>query len=58
MDNNIKYVKQSETLKKGAEALVDRILTLTELLLHNQVIADKVERGGRKAAQLDVKAQT
>jgi multimeric flavodoxin WrbA/nitrite reductase/ring-hydroxylating ferredoxin subunit len=58
MENNIKYVKQSKTLKKGAEALVDRILTLTELLLQNQVIADKVERGGRKAAQLDVKAQT
>lgn len=52
MENNIKFVSQSKALRKGAEALVDRILTLTQLLV-NQTVVDHVERGGRKACRLD-----
>lgn len=49
MENNIKYVKQSEHLKEGARELVDRAVAKAKGLLENSECQAKVGRGGRKA---------
>jgi hypothetical protein len=50
-------VKCSEELKAGARALVERSVEMAKLMVSGQLIPARLERGGRKAHQLDVKAQ-
>jgi len=57
MENNMRYVQQSADLRAGTEALVDRAVALADLLVRGNGQAVKLVRGGRKAHQLDVKAQ-
>lgn len=48
MENNVSYVKQSEMLKEGACALVDRSFALASDLIANEPLC-KVAAAGRKA---------
>ena len=48
MENNVLYVKQSEQLKVGTQALVDRSVALAADLIEHEPLC-KVARGGRKA---------
>jgi multimeric flavodoxin WrbA len=57
MENNVRYVKTSKDLKAGARALADRAIEMAGILVGGQIHTDLTERGGRKAHQLDVKAQ-
>jgi nitrite reductase/ring-hydroxylating ferredoxin subunit/multimeric flavodoxin WrbA len=57
MEHNIEYVTKSKDLRDGAEALVDRAITMAKALLHHALEGAKVPRGGRKAHQLDTRAQ-
>ncbi len=57
MENNMRYVQNSKALREGAQALVERTVDMAELLVTGQVPAITLVRGGRKAHQLDVKAQ-
>jgi multimeric flavodoxin WrbA/nitrite reductase/ring-hydroxylating ferredoxin subunit len=49
MENNVRLVRESEQLRDGARALVDRALELSRMLLASEREAGQVERGGRKA---------
>ncbi len=57
MERNVSYVKDSQELRDGAAGLVDRSLELAQRLLTTDRKPEKTTRGGRKAHQLDVKAQ-
>lgn len=57
MENNVRYVKDSNELRAGARALVDRSIEIAKVLIAGQMKDVSSERGGRKAHQLDVKAQ-
>jgi len=57
MENNVRYVENSESLKEGADGLVDRIIAMANLLVVEKLTSGKLARGGRKAFELDVKAQ-
>ncbi len=48
MENNVNYVKQSEFLREGARALIDRSVAMASDLIENEPMC-KVVRGGRKA---------
>jgi len=53
MERNVRYVKRSVGLHKGAKALVERALGMSKALLENEVCTAQVERAGRKAAPGD-----
>lgn len=57
MENNVRYVKESEDLHSGARALVERAVGMARLLVAGEIHVDMVQ-GGRKGHQLDVKAQS
>ena len=58
MENNVRYVQRSKALREGAEALVGRAVDMARLLVAGHVPERRLPRGGRKAHELDVKAQT
>ncbi len=56
MERNVQYVQRSKELREGAQSLVNRAVDMATLMV-GRVPDQKVARGGRKAHQLDVKAQ-
>jgi nitrite reductase/ring-hydroxylating ferredoxin subunit/multimeric flavodoxin WrbA len=52
MENNTREVQESQMLRTGAEALVDRCVTMSQTLLRDVLPCDHV-RGGRKGHPLD-----
>jgi multimeric flavodoxin WrbA len=54
MEHNIAAVQHSEELREGARALAERAVSLADTLIHRAGPPDKMERGGRKAHQLEV----
>jgi hypothetical protein len=57
MENNVRYVRDSEELRAGARALAERSVEMARMMIGGQLKEVAPERGGRKAHQLDVKAQ-
>jgi nitrite reductase/ring-hydroxylating ferredoxin subunit/multimeric flavodoxin WrbA len=57
MENNVRYVQMSKTLREGAEALATRAVETAKLMLSEQAPYQPMARGGRKGNELDVKAQ-
>lgn len=53
MENNVRYVEQSESLKEGARGLVDRCLEMAELMVAGHVHREKLVGGGRKGRSLE-----
>ena len=58
MERNVQYVMKSGELRTGAADLVARAVELSKTLLAAAPSEARMGRGGRKAHQLDVKAQT
>ena len=54
MEQNVADVKQSEELREGARALVERAVATARMLLKQKACSDKTVRGGRKAQRLDI----
>lgn len=54
MENNVRFVKQSDELREGARALADRCIKMADLMVHGQLPAHSRARGGRKAHKLKV----
>ncbi len=54
MENNCKYVAQSEELREASHELVGRSVELSKRLLATQTPPEQIPRGGRKAHRLDV----
>ncbi|MCB9895039.1 MAG: NAD(P)H-dependent oxidoreductase [Planctomycetes bacterium] len=52
MEENVRLVKNSERLRDGVRALVDRSAAMAQTLLGSQACPVKVNRGGRKAGPL------
>ncbi len=57
MENNTRYVRNSKMLHDGAAALAGRAVALATVLVQNVKPAGEPVRGGRKAHQLDTRAQ-
>jgi multimeric flavodoxin WrbA len=57
MERNVQYVMKSGELRAGAADLVARAVELSKTLLAAAPGEARIGRGGRKAHQLDVKAQ-
>lgn len=57
MERNIEYVAKSRELREGAADLVARAISVSKVLLSGDPGSARTVRGGRKAHQLDVKAQ-
>ena len=57
MENNVRYVRDSDELKAGARSLVERSVEMAKLMVGGALPEVRLEPGGRKAHQLDVKAQ-
>ncbi|MDH5345219.1 MAG: NAD(P)H-dependent oxidoreductase [Gammaproteobacteria bacterium] len=57
MERNVQYVMDSTELRDGAADLVGRAVELARTLLAGEHGQARTTRGGRKAHQLDVKAQ-
>ena len=57
MERNVAYVQRSTELREGAQALVTRAVDMAQLMVGGHVPDRKLARGGRKAHELDVKAQ-
>lgn len=57
MENNTRYVEQSEALHEGARALVERTIDMAKLLVAGTIAEVAMVGGGRKGNQFDVKAQ-
>ena len=57
MENNVAYVARSKELHQGAEELVTRTVAMAKVLIDSTLEKDRPARGGRKAHQLDVRAQ-
>ena len=57
MEHNVQYVQRSKELREGAQELVTRAVDMAKLMVEGQVPDRKLARGGRKAHELDVKAQ-
>jgi hypothetical protein len=49
MERNVKYVKKSQTLHKGAKDLVRRAIEMSKAILETPVCTESIERAGRKA---------
>jgi len=58
MENNVRYVRDSQELRAGARALAERSIEMAKIMISGQLKDVPSERGGRKAHQLDVKAQS
>lgn len=54
MEQNVVDVKQSEELREGTRALVDRAVETACTLLKGDCGSGKLARGGRKAQRLEV----
>lgn len=52
MENNIRFVRDSDELKQGAKGLADRSIELAEGLVGTGTAATSTERGGRKASPI------
>ncbi|OWY71662.1 (2Fe-2S)-binding protein [cyanobacterium TDX16] len=57
MERNIEYVAKSKELRDGAADLVARSIDVAKVLLAAEAKRPQTVRGGRKAHQLDVRAQ-
>jgi nitrite reductase/ring-hydroxylating ferredoxin subunit/multimeric flavodoxin WrbA len=57
MENNMRYVQASNMLHEGAGALVARCVGLAQVLVDGGLQCGPVARGGRKAHELDTRAQ-
>ncbi|HSF08167.1 MAG TPA: NAD(P)H-dependent oxidoreductase, partial [Nitrospirales bacterium] len=57
MQNNMRYVQKSRSLREGAMALVERCVQMARLLVHGDLGECRTARGGRKAHELDTRAQ-
>ena len=57
MERNIEYVAKSKELRDGAADLVARSIEVAKVLLAGEAKRPQTVRGGRKAHQLDVRAQ-
>jgi len=57
MENNMRYVQDSSMLHEGAGALAARCVELARVLLGGAMQSVPVARGGRKAHELDTRAQ-
>jgi hypothetical protein len=57
MERNVRYVMDSQELREGAEQLVARAIELSRTLVAAKPAEPRTARGGRKAHQLDVRAQ-
>ncbi|PJA97660.1 MAG: (2Fe-2S)-binding protein [Ignavibacteriales bacterium CG_4_9_14_3_um_filter_34_10] len=51
MENNVKYVKENLELHNGAKALVERIIKMGSLMIGDNALDQKFEKGGRKASR-------
>ncbi len=58
MEKNVEYVAKSADLREGVEQLAARAIEMAHTLIHHGQAHGRLARGGRKAHQLDVKAQT
>ena len=57
MENNVRTVKQSESLRAGARALAERTVEMAKLLVSSSAPLVQMARGGRKAHTLDAGAK-
>ncbi|WP_342346709.1 Rieske 2Fe-2S domain-containing protein [uncultured Nitrospira sp.] len=57
MQNNMRYVQKSQSLREGATALVERCVQMARLMVHGSLGESRTARGGRKAHELDTRAQ-
>ena len=57
MEQNVADVKQSEELREGTRALVERAVETACTLLKGNCVATKLARGGRKAQRLEVEVR-
>ena len=57
MENNMRYVQKSELLHEGARDLVARAVELAAALVAGTLESRRPARGGRKAHELDTRAQ-
>jgi hypothetical protein len=55
MENNVAYVKMSSELKEGAEALAERAVAFSRMILDTGVEPEKMMRAGRKADGLGMR---
>jgi multimeric flavodoxin WrbA len=53
MENNVRMVAESEALREGARALVDRCVEMASLMVHGTIHEHAHVRGGRKAHPMD-----
>lgn len=51
MENNVRIVSESEALREGARALVERCAEMASLMVHGTIAARSLVRGGRKASR-------
>ena len=54
MEQNVAAVQQSEELREGTRALVERAVETARTLLKRKAGPEKIASGGRKAQRLDV----
>ncbi len=57
MENNQAYVQRSQSLHKGAAALVRRCAEMAKVMIEEKLGEQALTRGGRKGHQLDTRAQ-
>jgi multimeric flavodoxin WrbA/nitrite reductase/ring-hydroxylating ferredoxin subunit len=53
MENNVRHVSESEELRDGVRALVERALDLAHTLIEHPIAHAEIPRGGRKAHALE-----
>lgn len=51
MENNIKFVKENVELHSGAQALVERIFEMGNLMIGENALKQRFDKGGRKASK-------
>ncbi len=57
MENNNQYVRESQALHEGTASLVERCVEMATLLIQGTLAPRPPVRGGRKAHELDTRAQ-
>ena len=57
MENNVRCVQNSKELREGVAGLVSRCVEMANLMIGGKLPECDLVRGGRKAHQLDVRAQ-
>jgi multimeric flavodoxin WrbA/nitrite reductase/ring-hydroxylating ferredoxin subunit len=55
MENNVRYVQDSDTLHDGARALIDRAFSMATLLVAGALGEESLARGGRKGHHIELK---